>query len=449
MGSTGRRRPAKYLHTGAGLTSPVDLPYISRMPAPSADRSDAAAQSVRVLLALTVGLALGMALATRGSASQPLVAIADVIGTLWTNAIRMTVIPLVATLTIASVAGTGASADLRRAMWRAIVVFVALLVTGGVLALVIGELAFKDFALPAEVAARVRSTATIGATAPALPTLSQRLIEMIPSNPIKSAADGTLLPLVVFALALGFALKQVAADRRDAVIAVCRGISDAMLIVVGWVVAIAPVGVFALAFALGARLGVSSLGALARYIATLCVVLIVFTVLLYPIVLLTGRVSLRRFAFAAAPAQALAAGSRSSLSALPIMIASARDALGLDVAASGFVLPFAVSIFRVNVPMAWVVGVIFLGKVYGVDLSIATIGMVIVTSTLLSFSVPGIPSGSLFILAPVLVGLGLPAEAVGILIAVDVIPDIFKTTANVTAHLTAATLASGTTPAPP
>ncbi len=402
-------------------------------------------QSLRVLLALTVGLTLGMSAATWGEASSRFVAVADVVGTLWTNAIRMTVIPLVAALTIASVAGTGATADLRRAMGRAFVVFVVLLVTGGVLALVIGELAFKDFVLPADVAARVRASATAVGATPTLPTLSQRIIEMIPSNPIKSAADGALLPLVVFALALGFALKHVALERRDAVIMLCRGIADALLVVVGWVVAVAPVGVLALAFALGARLGVSSLGALARYIATLSVVLIVFTVLLYPVVMLFGRVSLRRFAAAAAPAQALAAGSRSSLSALPMMISAARDKLGLDAAASGFVLPLAVSIFRVNVPMAWVVGVIFLGKVYGVDISVATVAMVIVTSTLLSFSVPGIPSGSLFILAPVLVGLGLPAESVGILIAVDVIPDIFKTTANVTAHLTAATVASGAT----
>lgn len=400
-------------------------------------------QSLRVLLALTVGLTLGMTATTWGEMSSGFVAVADVVGTLWTNAIRMTVIPLVAALTIASVAGTGATADLRRAMGRALVVFVVLLVSGGVLALVIGELAFKDFVLPADVAARVRASATTVGATPTLPTLSQRLIEMIPSNPIKSAADGALLPLVVFALALGFALKHVAEERRDAVITLCRGIADALLVVVGWVVAIAPLGVLALAFALGARLGVSSLGALARYIATLSVVLIVFTVLLYPVVTLFGRVSLRRFAAAAAPAQALAAGSRSSLSALPMMISAAREKLGLDAAASGFVLPLAVSIFRVNVPMAWVVGVIFLGKVYGVDISVATVAMVIVTSTLLSFSVPGIPSGSLFILAPVLVGLGLPAESVGILIAVDVIPDIFKTTANVTAHLTAATLASG------
>ena len=399
-------------------------------------------QSLRVLLALTVGLALGMSMGTMpGGALSGLVPAADVIGTLWTNAIRMTVIPLVAALTIASVAGTGATSELRRAMIRAIVVFVVLLLAGGVLALVIGEVAFAGFVLPAEVADRIRATATSVGAAPKLPSLGQRIIEMIPVNPVKAAVDGALLPLVVFSLALGFALKQVGADRRDAVITLCRGISDALLVVVRWVVAVAPIGVMALAFALGARLGVASVGALARYIATLSVVLIVFTLLLYPVVVLLGRVPFRTFLSAAAPAQALAAGSRSSLSALPMMISAAQEKLRLDAASSGFVLPLAVSIFRANVPMAWVVGVIFLGKLYGVEIDIVTLGSVIVTSTLLSFSVPGIPSGSLFILAPVLVNLGLPAEAVGVLIAVDVIPDIFKTTANVTAHLTAAVLA--------
>jgi len=400
-------------------------------------------QSLRVLLALAIGLALGMAVAALSDARfAQLVPVADVVGTLWTNAIRMTVIPLVAALTIASVASGGATADLRRAMGRAMAVFLVLLIGGGMLALVIGELAFADFTLPADVVARIRDTATTAGSTPKLPTIGQRLIEMIPSNPVKAAADGALLPLVVFSLALGFALNRISTDGRDAVVALCRGLSDALLVVVGWVVAAAPLGVFALAFALGARLGLSSVGALARYVITLSVVLVVFTLLLYPVVVLLGRVPFRRFLAAAAPSQALAAGSRSSLSALPLMIATARENLGLDATASGFVLPFAVSIFRVNVPMAWVVGVIFLGKLYDVEIGLATLAMVIVTSTLLSFSVPGIPSGSLFILAPVLVDIGLPAEAVGILIAVDVIPDIFKTTVNVTAHLTTAVLAS-------
>ncbi len=401
--------------------------------------------SLRVLLALTIGLALGMTVATMGETTfGRLVPVADVIGTLWTNAIRMTVIPLVAALTIASVAGTGATAELRRAMGRALLVFVVFLLGSGVLALLIGEIAFADFVLPADVAARVRATASTVAGTPALPSLGQRITEMVPANPVKAAADGALLPLVIFSLALGFALKSIAPARREAVIDVCRGIADALLVVVGWVVAVAPIGVLALTFALGARLGSSSVGALARYIATLSGVLVIATVLLYPVVALFGRVPMRRFFAAAAPAQALAAGSRSSLSALPVMISAAREKLGLDESATGFVLPFAVSIFRANVPMAWVIGVIFLGKLYGVDVSVATLAEVIITSTLLSFSVPGIPSGSLFILAPVLVNIGLPAEAVGVLIAVDVIPDIFKTTVNVTAHLTAATIASGT-----
>jgi proton glutamate symport protein len=406
-------------------------------------------QSLRVLLALAVGLGAGMFVAWTESASLVrLLPAADVIGTLWTNAIRMTVLPLVAALTIASVASTGGSAELRRAGARALVVFVVLLVSGGLLALATSEFAFAGFTMPVEVAERVRGSAASVVNAPAMPSLAQRLIDMVPSNPIKSAADGALLPLVVFSLALGFALKQVPAERRAPVVDACRGVADAMLVVVGWVVAAAPVGVLALTFALGARLGASSIGALARYIITLSGTLLLFTVLLYPVVVLVGRMGLRLFLSAAAPAQALAAGSRSSLAALPLMISAARTRLGLSETASGFVLPLAVSIFRVNVPMAWVVGVVFLGKLYGIPVGEGTLLTLVLTSTLLSFSVPGIPSASLFLLSPVLVDVGLPAEGVGILIAVDVLPDMFKTLANVTSQLTAAVLADGGTNQP-
>jgi len=402
--------------------------------------------SLSVLLALAFGLGAGMWLAAPDSLVHrglgALLPTADVVGTLWTNAIRMTVLPLVATLTVASVATAGGNAELSRAGLRAMVVFVVLLVAGGLLALVFAEFAFADFSLPADVAERVRASASAAPSTATLPSLAQRLIDMVPSNPIKSAADGALLPLVVFSLALGFALKQVPEARRAPLVDACRGIADAMLVLVGWVVAAAPIGVFALTLALGARLGASSVGALARYIATLSLTLIVFTILLYPVVVLVGRVSLRKFVSAAAPAQALAAGSRSSLAALPLMIAAARERLGLGEVASGFVLPLAVSIFRVNVPMAWVVGAVFLGKLYGIPVSEGALLTLVVTSTLLSFSVPGIPSGSLFLLAPVLVDMGLPAAGVGILIAVDVLPDMFKTLANVTSHLTATIIAA-------
>ena len=109
-----------------------------------------------------------------------------------------------------------------------------------------------------------------------------------------------------------------------------------------------------------------------------------------------------RFAAAAAPAQAVAFSVRSSLAALPAMITAVRDTLGLGARASGFTLPLAVSVFRINVPIAWVVGLLFLGKLYGVPMPATTLAMLVLTATLLSYSVPGLPSASLFLLSPVL-----------------------------------------------
>ncbi len=121
-----------------------------------------------------------------------------------------------------------------------------------------------------------------------------------------------------------------------------------------------------------------------------------------------------------------------------VVITAVRDTLHRSPRASGVVLPLAVSTFRLNVPIAWVVGLLFLGQLYGVTFGVASLVSIVITATLLSFSVPGLPSASLFLLSPVLVQHGIPAEGVGILIALDAIPDMFKTLANVTAHLTSA-----------
>ena len=397
--------------------------------------------SLRVLLALVAGLGLGMALAAFESPALSFaLPLADVVGTLWTNAIRMTVIPLVAALTVASVASTGGSAELRTAGLRALLVFVVLLLAGGVLAFVIGRASFAGFTLAPEVADRLRGSVAAVTSAPAVPSLAQRIIEMVPSNPIKSAVDGALLPLVVFALALGFALKQVTPDRRAPVVDACRGVADAMLVVVGWVVAAAPVGVFGLTVALGARLGVASIGKLAHYIATLSIVLSVFTLLLYPVVVLLGRMPFRRFLAAAAPAQALAAGSRSSLAALPVMISAAREKLGLGEAASGFVLPLAVSMFKFAAPVSWTFGSLFVAWFYGIELHAAQYLTLAFATIFFGFASPGVPRGAFLMLAPLFAAIGLPVEGIGILIAVDGMPDLFATVTNSTGYLAATAL---------
>jgi proton glutamate symport protein len=398
--------------------------------------------TARVLLALIGGLVLGTLAAASGSALLMAIATGiEPIGTLWVNAIRMTVIPLVIALVIRGVASQAEARRVERLGLGALGAFLGLLLVSGVAGAMLGPVLLSGLHVPPDVVASLRAGAgqtMSGATQ--VPSLVQRIVGIIPVNPVKAAADGAMLPLVVFTLLFALALTRLEAERREALLRIVQAIADAMLVLVRWVLLVAPLGIFALASALAARMGTGATGALIQYIVAISLTMLLLTALLYPTASLLGRVSPRRFALAMAPAQAVGFSSRSSLAALPALIEGARERLDASPAVTGFALPLAVSVLRFNVPAVYVIGALFLGKLYGVAAAPAAIGTLIVTGTLLSFSAPGIPSGSLFLLAPLLVGMGLPAEGAGILIALDPSPDMFKTVANSTAHMTVGVL---------
>ncbi len=402
--------------------------------------------AARVLIALIVGQALGAgAAAAHSAALTAVVPWIEAIGTIWINAIRMTVIPLVVALVITGVLSTADVRRVGRLGVRAVPVFLILLLVSGFFAALVAPLALNRLSISPETAAGLRLSAASAArsasqAAGQVPSLIQRIVDFVPVNPVKAAADAAMLPLVIFTLLFALALTRLEAARRAPIVQWFQAVADAMLVLVGWVLVLAPVGIFGLALGLGFRMGAGAAGALLHYVVTMSLALVAFTAVLYPISALLGRTPLRRFASAVAPAQAVGFSSRSSLASLPAQIAGARDRLHLPPAITGFALPFTVSVFRLNVPIAWVVGVLFLGKLYGVAVGGAALAGLVVTATLLSFSAPGIPSGSLFLLAPVLVNLGLPAEGVGILIAVDGIPDLFKTLTSVTGQMAAVTI---------
>jgi Na+/H+-dicarboxylate symporter len=275
---------------------------------------------------------------------------------------------------------------------------------------------------------------------PELPSFASWLTGLVPPNPIKAAADGAMLPLVVFTLAFGLALGRLPAERAAPVVRVFRGVADATGVLVRWVLALAPVGAFALALSLAARVGAGIVGAVGFYLAAHSALLLAAAAVVYAAVALFGGVSLARFARAALPTQVVAATTRSSMAALPVMHEAADRDLGLPRAATSFALPLAVSTFRLNQAVSWVVMALFAAALYGVDLAPAQVATLAVTSVLLSFSVPGIPSGSLFVVAPFFAAAGIPPESVGVLIALDLVPDVFKTLLNVTGHLGAVTL---------
>jgi Na+/H+-dicarboxylate symporter len=271
----------------------------------------------------------------------------------------------------------------------------------------------------------------------------------VPNNPIRAAADGALLPLVIFSLAYGMALSRVSEGLRETHVRFCQGVADAMSTIIRWVVVVAPIGVFALAISVGARLGAAAAGAIIVYILACVGCLVVAIALLYVITARAGRVPLRVVAPAILPAQTIAFSSRSSLAALPVLLNDAQSKLGLPAPVAGFVLPLCASIFKLNSPITWPLGAVLVAQLYGVDFSGTNLIIFAIGSVILSLTVPGIPSGGFFVQAPLYLAVGLPPEGIGILIAVDFIPDLFKTTLNLTSYATTALLVSRTERAAP
>ena len=400
--------------------------------------------TARVLIALIAGLALGIAASASGD--ETMLALArgvEPVGTLWINAIRMTVIPLIISSLVAGVASAPDPESVGRIGGRALVIFLAVLAVTALFCIAVAPVMLSGLHVDAGASEALRASATsvnVTASSAALPTFRQWAVDLVPSNPVRAAADGAILPLIVFSLALGLAITRVTGDAGATIVRFFQAMAAAMLVMVRWVLELAPIGVFALAIPLATRLGVAAAGAVVYYIALVVGMCIVCIVAMYPLASVGGRVPLRRFARATAPAQAVAFSARSSLGALPAMIEGADRILGLPPSITTFFLPLAASMYRVGGVIAQVVGVLFLAKLYGIDLVTSQLLTIGVTAVATSFSVPGVPGGSILVMVPVLLAAGLPVEGVGILLGVDTIPDMFRTTTNVTGHMAAAAI---------
>jgi Na+/H+-dicarboxylate symporter len=290
------------------------------------------------------------------------------------------------------------------------------------------------------VAAQAIRAAAAPVQRPELPTFASWLVGLVPVNPVKAAADGAMLPLVVFTLAFGLALGRLAEGTRRPVVAFFRGVGEAMTMLIRWILALAPIGIFALALSLAATLGTEAIGAALFYVVAMSALLLASTVLLYVFVALFASVPVGRFARAVLPAQIVAVTTRSSMAPLPLLLTSAEHTLGLPRTVTSFTLPLASSTFRYCQPLTWQGYAALASALYGITLGIPEIATLAVTSILMSFSVPGIPSGGLFVVTPFLAAVGIPVEVIGVLIALDLVPDVFKSLTNVTAHLAAVTL---------
>ncbi|HSJ13000.1 MAG TPA: dicarboxylate/amino acid:cation symporter [Longimicrobiales bacterium] len=398
--------------------------------------------TTRVLLGLALGLAAGIAISLSGS--PQLVRAAgwvEPFGRIWVNGLSMTIIPLVLAGLIVGAAGAGSTASLGRLGARALAIMLIFLAATAAGTIALGPLLLRALPITPDAAAALLAQSADAPAAPTvLPSFRDWLVALIPPNALRAGVDGAMLPLIVFAVIFGIALSRIAAPARASVIAVFAAVFDTMLLIIRWLLELAPFGVFALALPLATRLGIATAGAVGYYIAVVAGMAALLIAALYPVASLLGRVPMRRFARGAAPAQALAFSSRSSLASLPAMIEGGELHLRFPPAISRFFLPLAASTFRTGGALGIPLGVLFVARLYGIELEPTQLTTIAITSALLTFSVPGVPGGSILIMMPVLQAVGLPAAAVGLLLGVDTVPDMFRTTANVTADMAAATI---------
>jgi len=393
--------------------------------------------ALQVLLAFLAGLGAGIALPT-----EAILRAVEPVGTLWINALRMPILPLIVMLTIAGIAKARDTREAGALTGRAVLTFLVLLVVFTAIMTALAPLLLAGLPLdPAATEALRASASSEAATGGAQLSVSGWLLSLIPTNPIKAAADGALLPLVFFALLYGLALTRMPDEVRTRQGEGAQGIADVLIVIIRWVLLLAPIGVFALAYGLGAKVGAPAAAAVARYLIVTSLAILMGGLLLGIITVVVGRVSPKVFLAAIAPALVIAFSSRSSLAALPVLITGVREKLRLPEPVIGVVIPLAASIFKFNAAITWALGAVFVGALYGVELHAAQLVTFGIGTVLLSLTTPGIPSGGFLVQAPLYLAVGLPPEGLGILIAVDLVPDVFKTAINVTGYASAAVIA--------
>lgn len=404
------------------------------------DHSQAAASSfipdIRVPVAWTLGglaagLALGILLEGTALAGNVL-PIADVVGTWWLRGLQMTIVPLVAALLVIGIVQTVAAAKAGRVAVTSLALFATILTTGTV---------FTAFAMPAlldafpipEAAAEALRQGLTSTEATAVPTIADFLKSLVPANIFAAAAETAMIAIIIFFSLLAVAIGRLPDQHRRLMVTFFEAITGTMLVIIGWVLWLAPLGVFALSLTVAGQSGAAALGALAHYIVTVASMGGVVLLLAYVVAVIGARQSLLRFARAALPVQAMAISTQSSLASLPAMLAACRT-LNLRETTGEFVLPLAVALFRATGPAMNLAVAIYVARLAGVELTpimLATGVLVALATTIGSVSLPGAIS---FVTAigPIAISMGVPVGPLALLVAVEVLPDIMRTVGNVT-----------------
>ncbi|MEO0439778.1 MAG: dicarboxylate/amino acid:cation symporter [Pseudomonadota bacterium] len=393
-------------------------------------------KAVVILLALVIGIFTGLLF---GPQSDWLVSGADVIGNMWLNALRMTVIPLVFTLLVVGIAKAASMARAGRMTARAIAFMIFILWCSSAMAAFVTPMLLQLFPLDLDAAAALRSALGDAASPGEVPPFSEFLRALIPTNVISAAAEDAVLPLMIFALAFAFAITRLPDEQRIMLDKFFNALADTLLIIIKWVLALAPLGVFALAVGVGAKAGVAAFGALLHYVLIVSSVGAVIWLFSYILTMIGAKRGPVAFFRASAPAQAVAISTQSSLASLPAMVSGVK-AMGVGERSADVVLPISVALFRATGPCMNLAVAIYVAHLMGIELSMSALAIGIVVAAITTMGAVSLPGSISFItsIAPITIAMGLPIEPLVLLLAIETFPDIMRTVANVSMDMSVA-----------
>jgi Na+/H+-dicarboxylate symporter len=396
---------------------------------------------VRILAGVLAGIGIGLALPPPGSATwaDTLATSGRVGGKLWLASLQMTVLPLVFALLTTGLARAGSSAAGGSVAKRAVLVFASLYLLGLVVGIGLNLLLLDLWPVSPAAMDAFRNVASASVDAK-IPSIGDVVLGIVPTNVFAALASGAVLPVVVFALLFGLAMARTADAQRKLILTLIYTVADIMFRIVGWVLLLAPLGVLGLAISAAHGTGVGLLWGLGGYLRHMVVVTLVMLMLAYPVAVLWGRTSLRRFAASAAPSQLVALGTQSSVASLPVMLKSA-EALDVSEETANVTLPLAVSIFRFVGPPLTLTYAAYAAAIAGTSPSVGLLFLCAAVALLMEFAAVGLPNQvSLFaVTAPAFSALGAPLGFLPVFLSVDVIPDAIATTGIVTMDVAATT----------
>jgi Na+/H+-dicarboxylate symporter len=397
----------------------------------------------QILIALLLAIVAGLITGTEASLfGITFYSIYSFFGTLFLNALKMIIVPLVVSSIIVGVAGIGGRHGLGRIGGKTLLYYMVTsllaILTGLVLVnlftpgVVDGTPVQHLFGLE-EQAASVAASKVAGRS---IADIADVFLSMVPPNIISAAANGQMLGLIFFSLVFGYFMTRVTEDYAESQYNFWQGIFEVMMKVTDWVMKFAPIGVFALVAKVIASMQGEDLGALATslgtFFFTVLLALAVHMFVTMPILLkLIGKVNPMRHYRAMSPALLTAFSTASSSATLPLTMECVEQNAKVSNRTSSFVLPLGATVNMDGTALYECVAAMFIAQAYGIELSLTTQFVVVTIALLTSIGVAGIPAASLVAISIILTAIGLPVEAIGLILAVDRVLDMCRTSVNV------------------